>query len=533
MGRELNIDTKIESILTGNTSLGIELGSTRIKAVLVDHTLQIIATGYYDWENQFIDNNWTYSLESVWTGLQECYAMLKQTIFEHYHVTLKTVGSIGISAMMHGYLVFDQDNQLLTPFRTWRNAQTATAAKKLTELFQYNIPQRWSIAHLYQSLLNHEPHTSSIAFMTTLAGYVHWKLTNKKVLGIGDASGMFPIDTQTKAYDPHFMSLVQEEIKALDSTIELSDILPQPLLAGHAAGFLTVEGASLLDPSGDLESGSVFCPPEGDAGTGMTATNSITPKTGNISAGTSAFAMIVLDTPLTSVHEEIDLVTTPDGHLVAMVHANNCSSEINSWMTLFKEVVKRFGTNISTDELYSTLFTLALEGDPDCGGLLSYGYHSGENITQIETGYPLFIRSSLATFNLKNVMRMHLASAFGAMAIGMEILYQEHVEVENIVAHGGLFKTPKVAQTILSSAIHTPVTVMETANEGGAWGIALLAAYVKDNDLSLPEYLQQHVFKAATQHTIMATHEDIEGYTRFIDRYKQGLELERSASQLF
>lgn len=524
----MKAQTKKE-IEDGSTSLGIEFGSTRIKAILIGTDYSPVASGSYTWENQLIDGLWTYSLEDIWKGLRESYRNLSEDVFEKYGIPLLKVGSLGISAMMHGYMAFDHNEELLVPFRTWRNSTTEAAEKELTKVFNYNIPQRWSIAHLYQAILNQEAHVNNIQFLTTLAGYVHWQLTGEKVLGIGDASGMFPIDTATKNYDQtmihQFQELLPKQIK-----LNLSEMLPKVLNAGANAGQLTEKGALLLDPSGKLKAGIPMCPPEGDAGTGMVATNSVAQRTGNVSAGTSAFAMIVLEKELAEVHPEIDLVTTPSGDLVVMVHTNNCSSDINAWMALFKEFTDMLGVPISSDELYQLLFAKALEADQDLGGLLTYGYYSGENITGLNEGRPLFARMPDSTFNLANFMRAHLASAFGAMHIGMEILNKEAIQVDKIVGHGGIFKTPEVGQRILASAMEAPVTVMDTAGEGGAWGIALLASYLRQNNKeSLAEFLENEVFAQSAGTTIVPTKEDLESYRIFIERYKVGLAAERAA----
>lgn len=519
-----------KDIQQGKTALGIELGSTRIKAVLVNARLEPIASGSFEWENQLVDGVWTYSIEEIWKGLQESYRHMAEEVSARYEETLTTIGSIGFSAMMHGYLAFDANDQLLVPFRTWRNAITQEAEEQLTDAFQYNIPQRWSIAHLYQAILNEETHLASIDFFTTLAGYVHWQLTGEKVLGVGDASGMFPIDPVTKDYDEKKIAIFEDLIHEKHPELRLRHLLPKSLAAGCSAGALTEQGAKLLDPSGQLQAGIPLCPPEGDAGTGMVATNSITKRTGNISAGTSAFAMIVLEEEMKAVHREIDLVTTPVGDLVAMVHTNNCSSEINGWMKLFGEFVAALGVEISTDQLYETLFKTALKGDPDCGGLLSYGYYSGENITQMAEGRPLFVRTPDSQFTLANFMRMHLSSAFGAMRVGMEILKAEGIQVDRLVAHGGIFKTPEVAQRLLAAAMEAPVSVMETAGEGGAWGIAVLAAYLQNADeLSLEDYLNEHVFEGSQGVTIEPTAEDLAGYEVFLSRYQKGLPIEQAA----
>lgn len=516
-------------IMDGRTALGIEFGSTRIKSVLIGSDLVPIAAGSFEWENALENGIWTYSLEDIWKGLRVSYRKMATEVFEEYGETLSTIGSIGFSAMMHGYMAFDKDDELLVPFRTWRNAITAEAEEKLMEAFQYNIPQRWSIAHLYQAILNQEEHVSEIHFLTTLGGYIHWQMTGQKVLGVGDASGMFPIDTETKNYDQQMVEIFSQLTEGTAFTQELSQVLPKVLLAGEAAGTLTQEGAYLLDPTGTLQPGIPLCPPEGDAGTGMVATNSVRQRTGNVSAGTSAFAMIVLEEKLKEVHPEIDLVTTPMGDLVAMVHTNNCSSEINAWVHLFKEFSEALGLDIRTEKLYTTLFEKALEGDPDCGGLLSYGYHSGENITGMNEGRPLFVRTPESKFDLANFMRLHLSSAFGAMRIGMEILKKETIRIDKLVGHGGIFKTPEVGQRILASAMEAPVTVMETAGEGGAWGIALLAAYQSEETLTLAEFLEQKVFAGSEGVTLDPKEEDLQGYSEFIERYEKGLKIEAEA----
>lgn len=516
--------------MDGRTALGIEFGSTRIKAILVGSDLAPIAAGSFEWENTLENGIWTYSLEDIWKGLRVSYRKMATEVFEKYGETLTTIGSIGFSAMMHGYMAFDQEDELLVPFRTWRNSITAEAEQKLTEAFQYNIPQRWSIAHLYQAILNQEEHVSKINYLTTLAGYIHWQMTGQKVLGVGDASGMFPIDTATQNYDQSMVKTFTELTKGTEFTQDLNQVLPKVLVAGAEAGTLTQSGAYLLDPTGTLQPGIPLCPPEGDAGTGMVATNSVRQRTGNVSAGTSAFAMIVLEEKLKKVYPEIDLVTTPVGDLVAMVHTNNCSSEINAWISLFKEFSESLGLEISTDKLYSTLFNKALEGSPECGGMLSYGYYSGENITGMNEGRPLFVRTPESQFNLANFMRLHLSSAFGAMRIGMEILKKENIQIDRLVGHGGIFKTPEVGQRILASAMEAPVTVMETAGEGGAWGIALLAAYQSvAADLSLAEFLEEKVFATSEGVTLEPTEADLQGYSTFIERYEKGLPIEAEA----
>lgn len=512
-------------IVTAQTSLGIELGSTRIKAVLINHEFQEIASGSFQWENQLIDGIWTYDLQDVWQGIQQAYGQLKATIEKQYQVQLTKIGSIGFSAMMHGYLVFDQDQQLLTPFRTWRNAITAEAEEKLSHLFNFNIPQRWSIAHLYQAIMNQESHVAKIDFMTTLAGYVHWQLTGEKVLGIGDASGMFPIDPKTKQFRQDLMVKFHELVH---QQVDLNKILPQVLVAGQDAGRLTTTGAKLLDPSGDLQSGILLCPPEGDAGTGMVATNSITKRTGNISVGTSVFAMVVLEKQLQQLHPEIDVVTTPHGNLVAMVHANNGSSDINAWIKLIKEAIELFGVSVDDNTLYQRMFELGLSGDKSGGGLMSYGYLSGENITKIVQGRPIFVREPNSDFSLATFFRIHLNAVFGALAMGMEILHQEGVHVDSMVGHGGFFKTPKVGATIVSAAMASPITLLKTASEGGAWGMALLASYSQQSEESLESFLNR-VFSAMEATTTMASAEDIEAYQVFLRRYQAGLIITKAA----
>lgn len=513
----------------GKTVLGIEFGSTRIKAVLIAEDGTVIASGNHDWENKYIDNIWTYSLEDIWTGLQDSYSKMVSDVEKKYGVTLTKISAIGFSAMMHGYMVFDKNGELLVPFRTWRNSITEQASEKLTELFNFNIPQRWSIAHLYQAILNGEEHINDISFMTTLAGYIHWKLTGKKVLGIGEASGVFPIDTSTKQFN---QKMIDQFNGLLDTPWKLEDILPDVLLAGENAGALTEEGAKLLDVSGRLQPGALLCPPEGDAGTGMTATNSVARRTGNVSAGTSVFAMIVLEKELSKVYPEIDLVTTPTGDLVAMVHANNCTSDINTWVNLFKEFADAIGAEISIPKLFDTLYFKSLEGDADCGGLMSYGYLSGENITHMESGCPLFVHPANSNMNLANFMRTHLFTSLGALKIGLDILMKnEGVKLDKILGHGGLFKTEKVGQSYMAAAINAPVTVMETAGEGGAWGIALLALYMlnRSDGETLADYLDNRIFAGMPGITLEPSQKDVEGFDEFIKRYSSGLPIERAA----
>ena len=520
-----------EAIKAGKTSLGIEFGSTRIKAVLIGEDATPLASGSHEWENQYDNGIWTYSLEAIWGGLQSCYRDLAEDVKNTYGVELETVGSIGFSAMMHGYMAFDRNGELLVPFRTWRNTITEQAAKVLTEVFHYNIPQRWSIAHLYQAILNKEDHVKDITFLTTLAGYIHWKMTGEKVIGVGDASGMFPIDSMTKDYDA---SMIEKFDNLTDNVYpwKIKDLLPKVLLAGENAGTLTEEGAKLLDTSGKLKAGIPVCPPEGDAGTGMAATNSVAVRTGNVSAGTSVFAMIVLEKELENVHMEIDLVTTPSGDPVAMVHCNNCTSDLNAWVGLFGEFAESFGIDVDMDRLFSVLYNKALEGDADCGGLLAYNYFSGESITGFEEGRPVFARSVEGKFNLANFMRVHLFTALGALKNGLDILLKEEkVEVDKIYGHGGLFKTPVVGQRIMAAAMDTPVSVMETAGEGGAWGIAVLASYMqnKADAESLSDYLANKVFGGEDGVTEQPISSDVTGFDEFLKRYNAGLPIERAA----
>lgn len=515
-------------------SLGIELGSTRIKGVLIDDGGNVLSVGNHDWENQLVDGIWTYDLEDMWEGVQDVYFQIKTDVENRYKIKLETVGSIGFSAMMHGYLPFDKKANLLVPFRTWRNAITAEAEKKLTSLFKHNIPQRWSIAHLYQAILNEEEHVSDVDFLTTLAGYVHWKLTGEKVLGINDASGMFPIDQKTKYYDLTMIKTFNKLIEENGFTSNIEALLPKPLLAGEVAGYLTKEGALLLDPSGDLKPGVPFAPPEGDAGTGMVATNSIKARTGNISAGTSVFAMFVLEEQLKSVYPEIDIVMTPIGDPVAMVHVNNCTTEINAWVNIFNEFAKRIGANISTNELYESLFESALESDEGLEGLLTYGYHSGENITGLDEGRPLVVRKPDAKFTLANFMRSLIESAFATLSIGMRILYNENIKIESIVGHGGIFKTEGVAQRIVANALKSKLVIMDTASEGGAWGMAVLAQYlIRKEEMSLNDYLNKEIFDGVNMIEYSPSKEEIETFEKFVLRYEKGLEIEKSAVKHF
>ncbi|MCD7909741.1 MAG: FGGY-family carbohydrate kinase [Clostridium sp.] len=523
-----------EIIESGSAVLGIEFGSTRIKAVLIDENGAPLAAGSHGWENRLEGGFWTYSLDEIWAGLKECYRDLAEDVRSRYGVGIRRLRAIGFSAMMHGYMAFDGDGRLLTPFRTWRNGTTGPAASALTELFCYNIPQRWSIAHLYQAILNGEDHVPQIRYLTTLAGYVHWRMTGRRVLGIGDASGMFPIDTKTKDYDAGMVGKFDALVAKEGYPWKLRDILPQILPAGAPGGCLTEEGARLLDESSLLEAGIPLCPPEGDAGTGMTATNSVSVCTGNVSAGTSAFVMVVLERELRKIHPEIDLVTTPDGSLVGMVHANNCTSDLNAWAGVFREFAESLGVEVDMDRLYSTLYNKALEGDSDCGGLLAYGFLSGENIVDVDQGRPMVVRTPESRFGLANFMRANLYAALGALKVGMDILVkEEQVQVDQIYGHGGFFKTPVVGQRIMAAAMGTKISVLETAGEGGAWGIALLAAYMagREADETLGAYLSGRIFQDSRGVTMEPVEEDIEGFEQFIGRFKRGLPVERKAAE--
>ena len=478
----MKLDAK-STIEAGKAILGIELGSTRIKAVLIDQENKPIAQGSHTWENQLVDGLWTYSIEAIWSGLQDCYADLRTNVKNAYGIEIETLAAIGVSAMMHGYMPFNKKEEILVPFRTWRNTNTGRAAAALSELFVYNIPLRWSISHLYQAILDNESHVNEIDFLTTLAGYVHWQITGEKVLGIGDASGMLPIDPTTHNYSAEMVAKFNKLIAPKEYNWKLEDILPKVLSAGENAGVLTPKGSKKLDASGHLKAGIPVCPPEGDAGTGMVATNAVKQRTGNVSAGTSSFSMIVLEKELSKPYEMIDMVTAPDGSLVAMVHCNNCTSDLNAWVNLFKEYQELLGIPVDMDEIYSKLYNIALTGDTDCGGLLSYNYISGEPVTGLADGRPLFVRSANDKFNLANFMRTHLYASVGVLKIGNDILFnEEKIKVDRITGHGGLFRTKGVGQRILAAAINSPISVMETAGEGGAWGIALLGSYLVNNE---------------------------------------------------
>ncbi len=525
------------AILEGRTSLGIELGSTRIKACLVgEDPTEVLAVGSHEWENRFVDRVWTYSLEDVWSGLQAAYADLVADVRRRYDVQPQTFGAIGVSAMMHGYLVFDENDELLVPFRTWRNTSTGQAAAELSERFGLNIPLRWSIAHLYQAILDEEPHVPQVAFLTTLAGYVHWRLTGRKALGVGDASGMFPIDSATNDYDERLLEvfdrLVADHRLVADRAphLKLADLLPEVLPAGRPAGELTAAGAALLDPSGALQPGVPLCPPEGDAGTGMVATDSVAPRTGNVSAGTSIFAMVVLERPLAHAHHELDLVTTPAGDPVAMVHCNNGASELAAWAGMFARFAAAAGVPVDTDATFEALFREALDGEPDAGGLLAYNYLAGEPITGVTEGRPLVVRTPESRLTLANFMRAQLYGVYGTLALGMRVLADEGVELDRMYAHGGIFRTAGVAQRFLAGALDAPVAVGETASEGGAWGIAVLASYLSAaSEVDFGTYLSERVFANSRFDTVDPVPEDVAGFSAFLDRYRAGLAAEAAA----
>ena len=520
------------TIEAGKAILGIEFGSTRIKAVLIDQENKPIAQGSHTWENQLVDGLWTYSIEAIWAGLQDCYADLRANVKKQYGIEIETLAAIGISAMMHGYMPFNDKAEILVPFRTWRNTNTGKAAAELSELFVYNIPLRWSISHLYQAILNKEEHVKDITFLTTLAGYVHWQITGEKVLGIGDASGMLPIDPATKNYSAEMVAKFDKLVAPYGFSWKLTDILPKVLLAGENAGCLTEEGAKKLDVSGHLKAGIPVCPPEGDAGTGMVATNAVKQRTGNVSAGTSSFSMIVLEKDLSKPYEIIDMVTTPDGSLVAMVHCNNCTSDLNAWVNLFKEYQELMGMPVDMDEIFGKLYNNALTGDADCGGLISYNYFSGEPVTGLTEGRPLFVRTANDKFNLANFMRAHLYASVGVLKIGNDILFnEEKIKVDRITGHGGLFRTKGVGQRVLAAAINSPISVMETAGEGGAWGIALLGSYLVNNDKkqSLADFLDEKVFAGNAGVEVSPTPEDVAGFNAYIEKYKACLPVEEAA----
>jgi sugar (pentulose or hexulose) kinase len=521
-----------EAVTGGRTALGIELGSTRIKAVLIGPDSAPLAVGSSDWENQLVDRLWTYPLDAVWAGVQASVAALADDVRRRHGVELAGVGALGVSAMMHGYLAFDADGGLLTPFRTWRNTNTGRAAERLSAEFGVNIPHRWSVAHLYQAVLDGEEHVGRLASLTTLAGYVHRQLTGEDVLGIGDASGMFPIDAATGGWSAPMLARFDELAAEAGAALTLADLLPRIASAGDPAGELTEAGARLVDPAGRLHPGTPLCPPEGDAGTGMVATNSVAPRTGNVSAGTSIFAMVVLERELGRMHRELDLVTTPAGDPVAMVHCNNGASELDAWAGLFAEFARAVGAPADPSTVFETLFTAALDGAADCGGMLAYNYLSGEPITDLEEGRPLFVRSPDSRFDLATFMRTHLFASLATLRIGMDVLQRtEGVRLDRMFAHGGLFRTRGVAQRFLAAAIDTPVSVGDVAAEGGAWGIAVLAAFAagRTPGRSLAEHLDTTVFAGTTLETVRPEPADVAGFDAFVQRYVAGLPVVRAA----
>lgn len=519
-------------IESGKAVLGIEFGSTRIKAVLIgpDHTP--IASGAHDWENRLDNGVWTYTLDDIWGGLQDCYGKMAEDVKKQYGIPVTKLAAIGFSAMMHGYMAFNGKDELLVPFRTWRNTITGEAAAELTEVFGFNIPQRWSIAHLYQAILNDEEHVKDLAFFTTLAGYIHWQLSGEKVLGVGDASGMFPIDSKARDYNAKML----EQFAGLDKVKKypwnIRDILPKVLTAGEKAGTLTAEGAKKLDVTGNLQPGCPMAPPEGDAGTGMAATNSVAVRTGNVSAGTSVFAMVVLEEDLKAVHEELDLVTTPVGDAVAMVHCNNCTSDLNAWIGLFKEFSDMFGMNIDINDIYGKLYTNAMTGDKDCGGIVAFNTFSGEPVIGTNEGRPMVIRKPDAKMNLANFMRTHLYASLSTLKIGCDILFKEEkVKVDTLYGHGGLFKTKGVGQNILAAAMNAPVALMTTAGEGGPWGMAVLAAYManKADGEGLEAYLSNKVFAGQESSVVDPDPEDVKGFDAYIESYKAAIQAQQAA----
>ncbi len=516
-----------EKTAQGKTFLGIELGSTRIKATLIDDTFAPVASGSYEWENRLENGYWTYSADDIHNGIKACYAALKKDVSDKYGITLSTIGSVGISAMMHGYMAFDSEDRLLVPFRTWRNTTTGKAASELTSLLGFNIPQRWSIAHLYQAILDNEPHLTAVSHITTLAGYIHYLLTGKRVLGIGDASGMFPISGG--GFDESMLEKFSEAASSHGFTQDIREILPAVLTAGENAGTLTDSGAKFLDPDGDLKAGIPLCPPEGDAGTGMAATNAVLPKTGNISAGTSIFSMLVLEKPLTNVYPEIDIVTTPDGAPVAMVHCNNCCSELDAWVKLFEGFAKLSGHEMKRSEIYDLLYKNSLSGDADCGGVTVYNYLSGEPVTGVQNGRPMYFRTLDSRMNIANFFRAQIYSSFAALSSGMDILFEkEKASADQFTGHGGLFKTEGVAQQYLADALNTPVSVMKTAGEGGSWGMALLAAYmICGSGKTLAGWLENDVFAGMEKNTAKPDADGTRGFAEFMKRYNAGLSAEK------
>lgn len=518
--------------LNGSEALGVEFGSTRIKAVLINSDFETVASGSFDWENKLVNGVWSYDLADVWHGLQTAYSSLNEEVKEKCGEYITSLASIGFSAMMHGYLPFDENGNQLCEFRTWRNTITSQAASELSTLFNFNIPQRWSIAHLYQAMLNGEEHINNISFLTTLAGYVHWQLTGEKVLGVGEASGMFPIDSNINDYDAEMLNIFGNLPAVKGVKWNIKDILPKVLSAGKNAGFLTEQGALLLDPSGRLKAGIPLCPPEGDAGTGMVATNSISAKTGNVSAGTSIFSMVVLENKLSRLYEEIDMVTTPTGKPVAMVHCNNCCTDLDYWVKIFTEFASLCSSDLTKPQIYDLLYNEALSGDADCGGLVNYNFFSGEPVVHAEDGRPLFMRAQNSKFTLANFFRAQVYSTFSSLKIGMEILENENVKIDCLMGHGGLFKTEYVGQRLMAGALNTPVAVMETAGEGGAWGIAVLAEYLVDgNGASLEDYLNNRVFAKSKKTVVEPDEKDAQGFAEYMKLYKKGLAVQKSAYQ--
>ena len=524
----MNRQTAIDAIRAGKTALGIELGSTRIKAVLIDRNHRVLATGAFGWENRLENGLWTYHLEDAVVGLQACFADLAADVKHTYGLELTTVGAMGISGMMHGYIALDAEGKQLAPFLTWRNTNTPEAAATLTELFQFNIPLRWSISQLYQAILNNEAHVPNIRAITTLAGYIHHLLTGRRVIGVGEASGMFPIDSETGDFDAAMLEKFSGLIADRKYPWAIREILPEVLAAGQDAGCLTLDGAKLLDPTGTLQPGIPMAPPEGDAGTGMVATNAVDAGTGNVSAGTSIFSMVVLQKKLSKLYRDIDMVTTPSGRPVAMVHCNNGSSELDAWMRMFQELLAVAGAEDA--DIYTKLFNKSLEGDSDCGGLLLYNYIAGEHITGVSQGRPLLVRKPECKLTLANFMRSQICGTMASLALGNRILKDEQVQIRQLTGHGGLFKTPGVAQRYLAAAMNSPVTVMTTAGEGGPYGMAVLAAYMlKKNEMTLESYLQDVVFRDAESLTVTPTEEEVAGFQRYLDAYRKGLALEHCA----
>ncbi|HLS36147.1 MAG TPA: FGGY-family carbohydrate kinase [Bacillota bacterium] len=522
----------MEKLNLEKTALGIEFGSTRIKAVLIDENYQIVGSGEYKWDNQYEKGIWTYDLNEVWIGMQDAYRELANAVKQKYNLELTEVGAIGFSGMMHGYLPFDSSGKQLVPFRTWRNTTTEVSAKELTELFSFNIPHRWSIAHLYQAILDNEEHVKYIDFLTTLAGFVHWKVSDEKVLGVGEASGMFPIDPKTEDYDGEMLRLFDEKLSKYKYSWRVRDILPPIQKAGEIAGRLTKKGAKMLDPTGTLRSGIPLCPPEGDAGTGMVATNSIDAKTGNISAGTSVFAMIVLEENLSNYYHEIDVVTTPSAKPVAMVHCNNFTSDINDWVSMFKEIIELTGMDINSSEIFTLLLKEALEANSDTGGIVNCNYYSGEPITGFEEGRPLLVRMPDSKLTLANFMRAQIYSAIATLKIGMDILTEnENIDVDYILGHGGFFKTKNVGQQLMADALNIPISVMTTASEGGPWGMAILAMYALDNNghRTLADYLNKEVFTTIKKKTLYPEKEGNKSFINYMEQYKKLLKVEQAA----